>query len=252
MNITWNIWSYKYDGANACLCVESLIKKIPQLINKIIIWDDVNLPLDPEHSQRLSYLGCIVQTTTFNRNKNLLGLESFRGMSECYKKAIRITGCDFVAKIDSDILVVNDLPLKYIKRGWALFSAINNWNPYGNIYIMDSCVVDFAYQESLKSDPFINHTKYHNCLPWPFLEDRSFFISSLIQLGEERVLRLFENEFWTNWEYNRESRKNLKEKFNNNTCVNFGTRTFLRKFDVPWEEKRKIITETMQYVLNKI
>lgn len=222
MKIAWNLWTYKEDSEASRICIDSLISHSSSSIADIFVWDDKNNPLSGSVVKYLKAQGCRVTQTDFKRNGNLRGESSFIGMSDCYKKAARQTKGDFIAKIDSDILVIRDNLQSKLGDSPALFSMGAPWNPYGNVYLMRKDIAPFLRRESRLDEPFSSQPFFKNLIYKPYLEDRCFFICACMYFGHQKVRKYLRGSFWDDWDYTRASKLKLKDKFADNFVVNFG------------------------------
>lgn len=250
MKIAWNIWTYKNDSIPTPICVRSILKVIPHHVSKIFIWDDESNPLTRESVDKLRELGCCINKTRFDRHGNLRGISNLRGMAGCYMESVKKSGCDYIAKIDPDILIVNNNLESFLDKP-AVFSMCGKTNPYGNVYIMHKKIASFFNEDANKEDPFFEHKEYWKYVRLPFPEDKMFFLYSLIYFGEENVRQFFQNDFWSFWTYNRDAKRLLKNNFKNNFCVNFGTRflDLTSKEGETKEQQRNRMAKEMERVL---
>ena len=104
MRIQPVIWTWSEHGPAAIECVERCIEC--GFMAPIVV-DDSNNPMREEVVRYLQKAGATVRSTSWKRNRNLLGLANFLGMRIVYSDVFSLGRADCILRLDADVLVTD-------------------------------------------------------------------------------------------------------------------------------------------------
>lgn len=225
--IAVNIWTYDKDEYKTFLCVTSLQKFLGSCI-EIFVWNDSNFPINTQVRKRLEQLGCRVKDTHYARNLHQRGTKTLQGMAANFIESFEVSGASFLAKIDPDCLIINSNLSDFLK-GNSVFAFSQNQKPYGNIYFMDSQVINFL-RELIDGDfeKILRQRLRELKIPIDenlmVFEDLTFYWACIVVFGADFVDKRQVHEYWFPATDN--NLNCLADKRKNNLVINFSRQKF--------------------------